>query len=268
MFVSDYDKILHERIHAEMQNQDPTGILNNPRLGIFDYLLPVTGPLRGHGADIGCGSGYASIFLTKKFPTITAMDAIEQSELAVDELIPKNVKHWETPVVKAILGSFQSLPTNKYDFVLALGAIHHTPDLDKTAQSIFSALKPNGFLIAQEPSMPDFTSHAQYERKYSLIESKHGLKGRNGDRLDRFFRECEYKAAIIKAGFDLVVWDDWHPNKKHISGEQQFRHLAALANKGSLNEMMIATLDVQPKVIVAKKTNCTKIYNLPIEVSK
>ena len=38
MFVSDYDKILHERIHAEMQNQDPAAILDNPRLGIFDYF--------------------------------------------------------------------------------------------------------------------------------------------------------------------------------------------------------------------------------------
>ncbi len=41
MFVSVYNKVLHERIHAEMQDQNPTGILNNPRLGIFDYLLPV-----------------------------------------------------------------------------------------------------------------------------------------------------------------------------------------------------------------------------------
>ena len=73
------------------------------------------------------------------------MDAIEQSELAVDELIPKNVKHWQTPAVKAILGSFQSLPTNKYDFVLALGAIHHTPDLDKTAQKYFLCFETEWF---------------------------------------------------------------------------------------------------------------------------
>ena len=124
------------------------------------------------------------------------MDAIEQSELAVDELIPKNVKHWQTPAVKAILGSFQSLPTNKYDFVLALGAIHHTLIWTKQLKVFLSALKPNGFLIAQEPSMPDFTSHAQYERKYSLIESKHGLKGRNGDRLDRFSESVSTKRRL------------------------------------------------------------------------
>ncbi len=41
MSASEYSKILQERIHAVMQNQNPTGILDNPRLGIFDYLLPV-----------------------------------------------------------------------------------------------------------------------------------------------------------------------------------------------------------------------------------
>ncbi len=41
MFVSVYNKVLHERIHAEMQDQNPTGILDNSRLGIFFYLLSV-----------------------------------------------------------------------------------------------------------------------------------------------------------------------------------------------------------------------------------
>ena len=102
--------------------------MNNPRLlTIFACNETTTGTRSGYR------QGGASIFLTK-ISHYHAMDAIEQSELAVDELIPKNVKHWQT-AVKAILGSFQSLPTNKYDFVCTWR--HHHLCLDKTAQ-VFS----------------------------------------------------------------------------------------------------------------------------------
>lgn len=268
MFISDYDRALHERIHEKMQDENPERLMDNPRLAIFDYLKPVIGSLSGYGADIGCGSAYASIYLANNFSGITGIDAIEQSELAVSTLIPRNTSFWNAKSVNPVLGSFQSLETQKYNFVIALGALHHSPDLEETAKSIHSSLVSGGLLIAQEPSMPDFTSHAQYEHKYSLAESKLGVAGRNGDRLDRFFRECEYKAALVKAGFDLILWEDWFPKKANISKEKQLRQLVALAKQnGGVNEMTIATLDVQPKLMVAQKSRCKKIFNLAVQVN-
>ena len=48
-----------------------------------------------------------------------------------------------------------------------MGALHHSRNLN-TLGSIFKALKPNGILIAQEPTMPDSTSHADYQDNMTL----------------------------------------------------------------------------------------------------
>ena len=36
-----------------------------------------------------------------------------------------------------------------------------------------------------------------YQFKYNIVEERFGLKIRNGDRFDRFFRESEYKYWLI-----------------------------------------------------------------------
>jgi SAM-dependent methyltransferase len=132
--------------------------------------------------------------------------ALEASLPAVQELIPRNIRHHGVEgVCKPVVGSFEQIPYEQYfDFVVAFGALHHSPNLLTTFRQAAKSLKEGGYLIAQEPTMPDTTTNADYVAKYDIIEDFIGFKIRNGDRDDHFFRECEYKTAAVFSGFDIV----------------------------------------------------------------
>jgi hypothetical protein len=70
-------------------------------------------------------------------------------------------------------------------------------------------LVENGVLITNEPVMPNKTTNAEYVEKYDLVQDIMGLKIRNGDRVDRFYREAEYITAAAYAGLDLVFLEEF-----------------------------------------------------------
>ena len=206
--LNNYDKALHDEIHKEMMNSNPETLLTNGRLQVLDMIKGFE--VRGVIADVGCGSGYFGIAVAQKFKKVERVDCIEASSFVVENLIPKNINYWgQSSKVHAIHGSFDNLPKNYYDIVFAMGALHHSHNLKKTLTSIYRALKPNGLLIAQEPAMPDTTKHLEYKFKYSIVEERFGIKIKNGDRYDRFFRECEYKSALVNSGFDICHWGNF-----------------------------------------------------------
>ena len=283
--LNDWDKALHDKIHTSMLNEDPKNLLNNNRLQILDKLNDAF-KIEGVVADLGCGNGYFGIGLSKKFPNLSRIDCIEASKAAVEELIPRNIKFYDVgTVVKPILGTFDDLGSEKYNAIFVMGALHHSQDLNKTLGSIAKALKPNGTLIAQEPAMPDNTTHADYQFKYNIVEERFGLKIQNGDRFDRFFRECEYKYLLIINGFDICLWDDFKPkvitpfklkSVKNYLAVNGFRKTVSkifysLVKKKSENhisqselwkkDMNKAVAGVMPKIFIAKKSECKKIFH-------
>ncbi len=162
-----------------------------------------------------------------------------------------------------------------------MGALHHSQDLNKTLKSIAAALKPEGFLVAQEPTMPDNTTHEDYQFKYNIVEERFGLKIRNGDRFDRFFRECEYKYFLITNGFDINLWEDY---ELKIYKRSAIKRLKSLKNYLAINgykktlikvlnsfkklqpekwkiDMQKAVADLKPKLIIAKKSIAKKIFH-------
>ena len=157
----------------------------------------------------------------------------------------------------------------KYDFVFAMGAIHHSKNLQETSNSIYRSLKKGGVLVAQEPAMPDYTTHSEYEEKYNIIESRFGLTIRNGDRFDRFFRECEYN--LIKSGFDIIIWSDYKnrdfkkfvklcfSSLKHTLMSKMFFTQNKKDNWQSKMKKM--TKNVKPKIIIAKKPLNGEIFH-------
>lgn len=204
------DQILHQAIHQHMMSIPPDQIFSG-RISIFDQLEKSIGVgIHGTVLDIGCGSGYASIWLAKNKP-ITKIYAQEASISAVKELLPRNIAyHGVAHVVEPIEGSFDAIPfEDSLDFVVSFGALHHSPCLFSTMKSIGKALKNGGYLIAQEPVMPNTTSNQDYVDKYNIIENRFGMKIRNGDRNDNFFRESEYITAASFSGLDLVLYEDF-----------------------------------------------------------
>jgi len=284
--LNEIDMKLHDEIHAEMMRQNPADILANPRLKIFPYVELLHQEINGVVADIGCGSGYASIWLALNRKNIGRIDAIEGSQPAVNELLPRNIEHYDvSSVVNPRYATFDDLGDNIYDYVVAMGAIHHSRNLQSTFDSIFRSLKTGGMLIAQEPAMPDTTTQAEYDEKYNIVEERYGLSIRNGDRYDRFFRECEYKAAIVQSGLDILHWMNWPPSasSKLPFSKQVSVVLRSLRNDGLIatirkihghatntnktsdsswqTQMRHATRHVQSKLIVARKNSTTKQYH-------
>ena len=266
-----------------MLANDPANLLKESRLDILDKLREKKFQIEGVIADIGCGSGYLGIGLAKRFPGLKRVDCIEASKLAVEKVIPRNIKfHNVEKIVKPIHGSFDNLGFEKYDFIFAMGALHHSQDLNITLKSIAKALKPNGILIAQEPTMPDNTPHSDYQFKYNIVEERFGIKIKNGDRYDRFFRECEYKYLLIINGFDLYLWEDY---ELKINQKSLLTKLKSLKDYFAINgfkktlikvinylkikpepktwktDMKKAVATVKPKLFIAKKSGLKEIFH-------
>tara|TARA_Y100000590_G_scaffold20022_1_gene23386 strand:- start:2912 stop:3784 length:873 start_codon:yes stop_codon:yes gene_type:complete len=284
-FLNEDDKALHDAIHDSMLKEDPSKLLDKGRIDVLKLVENAIGVPYGDVADVGCGNGYFGIYVAKNYNKVDHVDAIEASEIAVDKVIPRNVAYYNVKhKVKSVLGSFDELPPQKYDFVFAMGALHHSTNLVKTLRSISASLNEGGYLVAQEPVMPDETTHQQYDFKYNIVEERFGLKIRNGDRFDRFFRECEYKSALVKAGFDMIMWDDF-PKKSNNYGlgvlRTLFLSLKSDGVKPTLNKILNklfrmevsesepiwqinmnkATVNVMPKVFIAQKSNCSTFYH-------
>jgi len=287
-FLNNYDKALHDAIYEEMLKTDPARLFLNPRLKILKIVQSTIGSPFGVIADVGCGSGYFGIFLATQTDQIKYVDAIEASEAAVKEVIPRNAEfHNVLGKVKPIFGSFDELAKETYDFVFAMGALHHSPDLKKTLEVISQSLKKGGYLIAQEPAMPDSTSHEAYDFKYNIVEERFGLKIRNGDRFDRFYRECEYKSSLVHAGFDILLWDDFVGGiKKSAVLAELFKSLVFSIKRDGLNstlqrflrnyrgtqkvgpdspdwqsDMKNATSKVMPKMTIARKSSACNTHH-------
>ena len=264
-----------------MSKIDPKDLLTNPRLKVLDMLADFD--ISGHVADVGCGSGYFGIGVAKYFDSVNKVDCIEASRVAVESVIPKNISYYDlSSKVNALEGSFDLLPNETYDVVFAMGALHHSKNLSRTMHSIFKALKPGGLLVAQEPAMPDITSHDAYFEKYNIVEERYELRIRNGDRYDRFFRECEYKYCLVNNGFDICLWENFEVSEKKISKLIQYikdrglrvtlkKILSKLKRRKSASKnsekaswvvkMKAATKNVEKKLFVARKSSSPEFYH-------
>lgn len=251
-----------------MLNEDPEQLLDNPRLNIIDRVFDLVGNIDGVVADIGCGSGYFSIALAKKFPGIEKIEAIDASEFAVNKVIPRNIAHFSLGErIKPKLGSFDSLRKDKYDVIFSMGALHHSRNLNKTVENIFLSLKKGGILIAQEPAMPDTTTHSAYDLKYNIVEEKNGIHIRNGDRFDRFFRECEYKCVVCHCGFDIEIWEEFARKKESIvKSKKNFiqAYYQRIFNYGKEYGVMKASIKTALKIL----SIFSYFYKIPISIKK
>ena len=196
----------HNNKYSEELSKSPNDLFSHPRLRVLNHFIDTTGiNFTGNILDAGCGNGYAGISLALNF-SVQKVVCLDSSNIAIQDLIPNNSKHYGVDhIVEPMLGDFSDIAYDEeFDFIIAFGALHHSPCLFSTLKSLTKSLKESGFIIAHEPVMPDTTTQKHYIHKYDQIEEGYGLKFRHGDRYDRFHRDAEYICAGILNGLDLV----------------------------------------------------------------
>ncbi len=249
---------LHEEYHRSLaQKGIPDDLLENKRIQVLPLAEEVLGKgLNGKVLDIGCGTGYLSVWLALN-RKVEEVHAMEITKSAVEELIPMVIDKFKAPKEKVIpvRGSYSSLPGDPYyDHILAFGALHHSNDLFHSLKSCWQALKPGGILISQEPSTGDLTPNSSFIEQGARKERFKGLKEvRRDERDDNFFRECEYKTAAHHSGFDIVMFKDWHP--KESAGLRQLprKLLRKIRGQNKEKRKKIPDLLVKKKMMIFKK---------------
>ncbi len=198
----DFD--LHEKKYKSLLSQNPKNLFK-PRVKIFNLFEKKINKIKGNILDIGAGTGYASIWLALN-SNINSVISVETSDICINEIIPKNSRQFKVEnKVKPLKGNFSDLDFNDhFDYVISFGSIHHSDCLFKTMSALGNYLKDGGYLIMNEPTMPDYTTNAQYVQKYNEDEIVEGIKMKNHERNDKFFRFSEYIVAGCYSGLDLI----------------------------------------------------------------
>jgi ubiquinone/menaquinone biosynthesis C-methylase UbiE len=101
--------------------------------------------------EYGCGDGYYTRMLSKKFRHIIAMDANEKS---IDEAIIKNRAKNTAYLIADCTKPLTFIPSNSIDFAFCNGFLHHIlSDLDMFFRELSRILKPwSVFMAFTEPN--------------------------------------------------------------------------------------------------------------------
>jgi len=171
--------------------------------------------LDGDGMEVAAGAAVFSCSLTRLYPNIKKIYALEITPGIVKWLQPKIIEHTNMQGrVIPILGDFNNikLPDNFLDFVVGYNSFHHSNDLKRTLTEVSRVLKPGGKLIFFDRTAPSRMSKAQenwlldrdYPREYKI---QHGIDPNkpytrriHGEHEPRLY---DWNIAIANAGLQL-----------------------------------------------------------------
>ena len=242
-FTKEGEILLHEKIHKQ-KTQKGSFFNNTNRIKQLIEAEKIIGKrINGTVLEIGAGNGYMSIYIAKN-REIEQVYVLECTQNGVDLLIRENfaVNKIDEDKYELVLGSFNSIPLiEKFDFVLAFGALHHSANLQRTIDEVFKTLKPGGYLIAQEPYTNDNTQNNFFiEMKNKVVKVQGLIEIKNELRDDNFYRKCEYLTASYHAGFEKVILKKLKNIKRQISYLLKFKkpltnNMLLILNKGNIS---------------------------------
>lgn len=128
--------------------------------GVFMVLPPAPARL----LDLGCGSGWTSVFLARRGYRVTGQDiAPDMIALAEANRSEAGVDGLDFRVCDYESLGFQG----EFDAALFYDALHHADDPGEALANVCRALKPGGMLITIEPG----DGHAEAEHSRAAVDS-------------------------------------------------------------------------------------------------
>ena len=174
--------------------------------------------LAGKIVEIGAGTGVFSALLSKE-KELHEIYCLDYDKFSVETLMPLVFKNLSanTDKINTVLGSYNNMKVtdNYFDYVVSLGAVHHSENLLATFTESYRVLKSGGFLVAVEHCHPnsysvelqkqDDESHLSKERVKKLYNDEN-LKIKAKDNSDHNYRLCEFETYAYKAGFNVLPY--------------------------------------------------------------
>lgn len=215
IFLKKQEAHIHHLLHEKMSeiSQTREDLLRGRRRwrkGIIDCFPLIVGEIKGKVLDIGAGDGWAGAYIANKYDNVNIY-SLECNMPAVQKLIPKTFKTFGVEDYFAVYGTFNNILENDFDFIISMGAIHHSSNLFHTLKECYNALKIGGWLLASEPCIPNnITNKELYDGKQKIKDFWGVSKIKEEDRSDNHYRLCEYETAAYHAGFDVYpfIFDD------------------------------------------------------------
>lgn len=126
--------------------------------------------------DAGCGVGFGSISLSKYYNcnvlgiSLSEQEVNKANEFALKEGVEDHVNFNQQ--------SYDDLPNESFDFIVAIESVKHTLNIDVTIKSLKNALKPGGTLLIVDDFLinsketPTIRKYASdWELKVLLVEN-------------------------------------------------------------------------------------------------
>lgn len=174
--------------------------------------------LSGKVLEIGAGSGWCSSLLSKR-EEIEEIYVLDYDKYSVEKLFPMVAENLGANQDKMIgvVGSYNKmkLDDNSIDYIISIGAIHHSENLIATFAECERVLKPGGVLIAVEHCHPNSyqTNQEQKEndsfldpQRAKMLYGDETLKIKTKDNSDHNYRICQFEAAAIEAKFNVMPY--------------------------------------------------------------
>jgi len=167
---------------------------NEPRVfREFALVLEIFGQRFGKGdvLDIGCGSGWTSLWLVRAGHTVVGVDISERMiEIARERSIAEN-----TPA-EFIVADMEDFDLGRHDFDAALffDCLHHCPEYARALKRCNAHLRPGGCVLLMETTwLHRYSPHArQVSREYGITELG--------------FTRRQLRRALREAGFSRITF--------------------------------------------------------------
>jgi SAM-dependent methyltransferase len=162
--------------------------------------------------DVGCGVGFGTIRLAERGVARATGLTISQGEL--DRASRAATLSRRADVIEFLQGSFDGLPREAFDVIVAVESLKHSSDLATTLRALRDALAPGGRLVVVEDVFdgdPTCVSARSVVRDWLLTT---------------LYREADYTTALAPAACRVVDL---------TGGVRAGRPLALAAKLGALN---------------------------------